>query len=56
MARHAYLPTLLTIATGSIFVSYVIQEIAEVLSITFRHHQHRSMNKLSESPKERMKQ
>ena len=35
--RHAYLPTLMTTHKGSIFVSNVIQEKAEILSITLCH-------------------
>ena len=37
MTRHAYLTTLLITAKGSVFVTKVIQEVADVLGITLRH-------------------
>ena len=37
MTRHAYLPTLLITDKGSVFVSQVIHEVAEILGITLKH-------------------
>ena len=37
MRMHVYLPTVMMTDKGSIFVSNVIHEIAEVLGITLRH-------------------
>ena len=37
MTRHAYLPTLIITDKGSVFVSQVIQEVAEILGIDLKH-------------------
>ena len=37
MTRHAYLPTLIMTDRGSVFVSQVIQEVAEILGINLKH-------------------
>ena len=37
MTRHAYLPTLIITDKGSVFVSQVIHEVAEVLGINLKH-------------------
>ena len=37
MTRHAYLPTLIITKKGSVFVSQVIHEVAEILSINLKH-------------------
>ena len=37
MTRHAYLPTLIITDKGSVFVSQVIHEVAEILGINFKH-------------------
>ena len=37
MTRHAYLPTLIITDKGSVFVSQVIHEIAEILGINLKH-------------------
>ena len=37
MARHAYLPTLIITDKGSVFVSQVIHEVAEILGINSKH-------------------
>ena len=37
MTRHAYLPTLIITDKGSVFVSQVIHEVAEILGITLKH-------------------
>ena len=37
MIRHAYLPTLIITDKGSVFVSQVIHEVAEILGIKLRH-------------------
>ena len=37
MTRHAYLPTLIITDEGSVFVSQVIQEVAEILAINSKH-------------------
>ena len=37
MTRHAYLPTLLITDKGSVFVSQVIHEVAEILGINLKH-------------------
>ena len=37
MTRHAYLPTLIITEKGSVFVSQVIHEVAEILGITVKH-------------------
>ena len=37
MTRHANLPTLIMKDKGSIFVSHVIHEVAELLSINLKH-------------------
>ena len=37
MTRHAYLPTLIITDKGSVFVSQVINEVAEILSINLKH-------------------
>ena len=37
MTRHAYLPTLIMTDKGSVFVSQVIHEVAEILGINLKH-------------------
>ena len=37
MTKHAYLPTLLITDKGSVFVSQVIHEVAEILGINLKH-------------------
>ena len=37
MTRHAYLPTLIITDKGSVFVSQVIHEVAEILGIKLKH-------------------
>ena len=37
MTRHAYLPTLIITDKGSVFVSQVIHEVAEILGINLKH-------------------
>ena len=37
MTRHAYLPTLIIADKGSVFVSQVIHEVAEILGINLKH-------------------
>ena len=37
MAKHAYLPTAIMSDKGSVFMSQVIKEVAEVLGITLQH-------------------
>ena len=37
MTRHAYLPTLFITDKGSVFVSQVIKEVAEILGINLKH-------------------
>ena len=37
MKRHAYLPTLIKTDKGSVFVSQVIHEVAEILGINLKH-------------------
>ena len=37
MTRHAYLPTLILTDKGSVFVSQVIHEVAEILGINLKH-------------------
>ena len=37
MKRHAYLPTLIITDKGSVFVSQVIHEVAEILGINLKH-------------------
>ena len=37
MTRHAYLPTLIITDKGSVFVSHVIHEVAEILGINLKH-------------------
>ena len=37
MTKHAYLPTTIVADRGSVFMSQVIKEVAEVLGITLRH-------------------
>ena len=37
MTRHAYLPTLIITFKGSVFVSQVIHEVAEILGINLKH-------------------
>ena len=37
MTRHAYLPTLIITVKGSVFVSQVIHEVAEILGINSKH-------------------
>ena len=37
MTRHAYLPTLIITDKGSVFVSQVIHEVAEILGISLEH-------------------
>ena len=37
MTRHAYLPTLIITGKGSVFVSQVIHEVAEILGINLKH-------------------
>ena len=37
MTRHAYLPTLIITDKGSVFVSQVIHEVAEILGISLKH-------------------
>ena len=37
MTRHAYLPTLITTDKGSVFVSQVTDEVAEILGINMKH-------------------
>ena len=37
MTRHAYLPALLITDKGSVFVSQVIHEVAEILGINLKH-------------------
>ena len=37
MTRHAYLPTLIITDKGSVFLSQVIHEVAEVLGIKLKH-------------------
>ena len=37
MTRHSYLPTLIITDKGSVFVSQVIHEVAEILSINLKH-------------------
>ena len=37
MAKHAYLPTTLISDEGSVFMSQVIKEVAEVLGVTLQH-------------------
>ena len=37
MTRHAYLPTLIKTDKGSVFVSQVIHEVAEILGIILKH-------------------
>ena len=37
MTRHAYLPTLIITDKGSVFVSEVIHEVAEILGIKLKH-------------------
>ena len=37
MTRHAYLPTLIITDKGSVFVSQVIHEVAEILGINIKH-------------------
>ena len=37
MTRHAYLPTLIITDKGSVFISQVIQEVAEILGINLKH-------------------
>ena len=37
LTRHVYLPTVMIKDKGSVFVSNVIHEIADVLNITLRH-------------------
>ena len=37
MIRHAYLPTLIITDKGSVFVSQVIHEVAEILGINLKH-------------------
>ena len=37
MTRHAYLPTLIITDKGSVFVSQVIHEVAEILGIYLKH-------------------
>ena len=37
MPRHAYLPTVITTDKGSVFVSQVIHELAEILGINSNH-------------------
>ena len=37
MARHAYLPTLIITDKGSVFVSQVIHEVAEIMGINLKH-------------------
>ena len=36
MTRHAYLPTPIIIDKGSVFVSQVIHEVAEILGISLK--------------------
>ena len=37
MTKHAYLPTTIISDKGSVFMSQVIKEVAEVLGITLQH-------------------
>ena len=37
ITRHAYLPTLIITDKGSVFVSQVIHEVAEILGINLKH-------------------
>ena len=37
MTRHAYLPTLIITDKGSVFVSHVNNEVAEILGINLKH-------------------
>ena len=37
MTRHAYLPTLIITDKGSVFVSQIIHEVAEILGINLKH-------------------
>ena len=37
MTRHAYLPTLIITDKGSVFVTQVIHEVAEILGINLKH-------------------
>ena len=37
LTRHAYLPTLIITDKGSVFVSQVIHEVAEILGINLKH-------------------
>ena len=37
MTRHAYLPTLIITDEGSVFVSQIIHEVAEILGINLKH-------------------
>ena len=37
MTRHAYLPSLIITDKGSVFVSQVIHEVAEILGINLKH-------------------
>ena len=37
MTRHAYLPTLIKTDKGSVFVSQVIHDVAEILGINLKH-------------------
>ena len=37
MTSHAYLPTLITLYKGSVFLSEVTQEVAEILGINLKH-------------------
>ena len=37
MTKHAYLPTLILTDKGSVFVSQVIHEVAEILGINLKH-------------------
>ena len=37
MTKHAYLPTLIIVDKGSVFVSQVIHEVAEILGKKLKH-------------------
>ena len=37
MTKHAYLPTTIISDKGSVFMSQVIKQVAEVLGITLQH-------------------
>ena len=37
MTRYAYLPTLIKTDRGSVFISHVIHEVAEMLGINLKH-------------------